>query len=206
MKRKTKSGTKKVHFGHEERVKVEACRNDGFGVRAIARKIERPRGSVSDEIGRNAVAGECRAEKAGMKRCQRYWRARHQHLKVVVHDGLRKHVREKLKRFWSPEGTAGRLTHAEKSLPSLGKDAVYASSEAPTAARWNNISGIGARKRNRTYHEAIPRAGPSSGSGLEALENAGFSVIGKPTSSCPASVVRERSSFPSSARAATRPS
>ena len=33
---------------------------------------------------------------------------------------------EKLKRFWSPEGIAGRITYVEKSLPSLGKDAVYA--------------------------------------------------------------------------------
>ena len=126
MKKKTKSGTKKVHFSYEERVKIEAYRNDGLGVRAIARKIERPRSSVSDEIRRNTVAGEYRAEKAKMKTYQRYWRARHQHLKVAMHDGLRRFVKEKLKRFWSPEGIAGRLTHVEKDLPSLGKDAVYA--------------------------------------------------------------------------------
>ena len=126
MKKKTKSGIKKVHFSYEARVKIETYLADGLGVRAIARKIERPRSSVSDEIRRNAVQGEYVAEKAEMKRHQRYWRARHQHLKVAMHVGLRKFVQEKLKRFWSPEGIAGRLTHVEKKLPSLGKDAVYA--------------------------------------------------------------------------------
>jgi len=131
MKKKTKSGVKKVHFSYEERVKIETYLADGLGIRAIARKIERPRSSVSDEIRRNTVKGAYRAEKAKMKTYQRYWRARHQHLKVAMHDGLRKFVREKLKRFWSPEGIAGRLTHIEKELPSLGKDAVYAFVRSP---------------------------------------------------------------------------
>jgi len=126
MKKKTKSGIEKVHFSYEERVKIEIYRNDGWGVRAIARKIKRPRSSVSDEILRNTVHGEYRAKKAEMKTYQRYWKARHQHLKVAMHDGLRRFVEEKLKRFWSPEGIAGRITYVEKSLPSLGKDAVYA--------------------------------------------------------------------------------
>jgi len=126
MKKNRKSGIKKVHFSYEDRVKIEMCLADGLGVRAIARKIKRPRSSVSDEIRRNTVRGEYQAEKAETKTYQRYWRARHQHLKVAMHDGLRKFVEEKLKRFWSPEGIAGRITHVEKHLPSLGKDAVYA--------------------------------------------------------------------------------
>ena len=117
---------KHAHFGYEERVKIETYLGDGLSLRAIARKLHRPKTSVTDEVRRNAVAGEYRAEKAKMKTYQRYWRARHQHLKVAMHDGLRKFVKEKLKRFWSPEGIAGRLTHVEKKLPSLGKDAVYA--------------------------------------------------------------------------------
>ena len=127
MKKKTKTVKKKnTHFSYEERVKIETYLDDGSGVCEIARRINRPKGSVSDEISRNRVKGRYSAAKAEFKTYQRYWRARHQHLKVAMHDGLRKYVREKLKKFWSPEGIAGRLTHIEKGLPSLGKDAVYA--------------------------------------------------------------------------------
>jgi len=117
--------TKNTHFSYEERVKIEAYLGDGLSLRAIARKLCRPKTSVVDEVRRNTVTGSYAARKAGLKTYQRYWRARHQHLKVVLHDGLRCYVEEKLRRFWSPEGIAGRLTHVESNLPSLGKDAVY---------------------------------------------------------------------------------
>lgn len=117
---------KKAHFTYEERIKIEIYRADGRGVRWIARHIHRPRSSVSDEIGRNSIRGVYVAAKAHRKTYFRYWRARHQHLRVVVHDALRRYVEEKLKRFWSPEGIAGRITYVETHLPSVGKDAVYA--------------------------------------------------------------------------------
>lgn len=116
----------KTHFTYEERVKIEAYLGEGRGVRWVARAIGRPRSSVSDEIRRNSVRGVYLARKAAHKTYVRYWRARHQHLKVVMHDGLRRYVEDKLQRFWSPEGIAGRLTYVEARLPSVGKDAVYA--------------------------------------------------------------------------------
>ena len=192
MKKKTKSGVKKVHFSYEERVKIETYLADGLGIRAIARKIERPRSSVSDEIRRNTVKGAYRAEKAKMKTYQRYWRARHQHLKVAMHDGLRKFVREKLKRFWSPEGIAGRLTHIEKELPSLGKDAVYAFVRSPYGGPLGKYLWYRERKRNRIFHGVISLIGLSLMTARKALVYGGFSVIGKPTSLFRASVVRER--------------
>ena len=127
MKNKKKTSSKKnTHFSYEERIKIETYLDDRLGVCEIARRLSRPKGSVSDEISRNKVRGRYSAAKAQLKTYQRYWRARHQHLKVVMHEGLRTFVDEKLKRFWSPEGIAGRLTHIEQGLPSLGKDAVYA--------------------------------------------------------------------------------
>ncbi len=127
MKHKTKMTKNiKMHFSYEERVKIETYIGDGYGVRAIARKINRPRSSVSDEIARNRVKGEYHAAQAQHKTYARYWKARHQHLKVALHEPLRKFVQEKLRRFWSPEGIAGRLTYVERQLPSVGKDAVYA--------------------------------------------------------------------------------
>lgn len=127
MKKKEKtSANKKAHFTYEERVKIEAYREEGHGVRWIARNIKRPRSSVSDEIRRNSVKGIYLAKKARHKTYIRYWKARHQHLKVALNQTLRRYVEEKLRRFWSPEGIAGRLTHVETHLPSVSKDAVYA--------------------------------------------------------------------------------
>ena len=123
MKTQNKKGT---HFSYEERVKIEAYLGDGLSLRAIAKKLCRPKTSVTDEVRRNTVKGEYHAKKAELKTYQRYWHARHQHLKIVMHKGLRTFVDEKLKRFWSPEGIAGRLTYVERGLPALGKDAVYA--------------------------------------------------------------------------------
>lgn len=127
MKHKQKSSAQKnTHFKYEERVLIEAFLEDGLGIRAIARKLHRPKSSVSDEIRRNKVGGIYRANKAQHKTYVRYWQARHQHFKVVLHAALRNYIEEKLKQFWSPEGIAGRLTHVETRLPSVGKDAVYA--------------------------------------------------------------------------------
>lgn len=127
MKNKPRrSKSKNAHFSYEERVKIEAYLEDGFGVRAIARKLERPKSSVSDEVRRNKVKGAYVARKAHHKAYVRRWRARHQLLKVELHGALREYVATKLKRFWSPEGIAGRITYVETHLPAVGKDAVYA--------------------------------------------------------------------------------
>lgn len=127
MKNKEKTlNEKHAHFSYEERVKIETLLGEGYGVRTIARNLHRPKSSVSDEVRRNKVKGEYIAKKAHLKTYQRYWRARHQHLKVVMSDTLRHYVEEKIRRFWSPEGIAGRIRYVETHLPSVGKDAVYA--------------------------------------------------------------------------------
>src|SRR3989338_594753 len=117
---------KNTHFSYEERVKIETFLKEEYGIRKIARKLHRAKSSVSSEVCRNSVNGIYTARKANIKTYQRYWRARHQHFKIAMNKALRFFVEEKLKRFWSPEGIAGRLTYVEKHLPSVGKDAVYA--------------------------------------------------------------------------------
>lgn len=127
MNKKTKTSEQKsTHFSFEERVKIEIYLGEGLSGREIARKLYRPTSSVADEIKRNTKRKGYSAKKAEFNAYLRYYHARHQHLKVVMHDGLRKFVQEKIKRFWSPEMIAGRATYVEKDLPSLGKDAVYA--------------------------------------------------------------------------------
>jgi transposase, IS30 family len=121
-----KKRNKNTHFSYEERVKIETYLGEHLSLRAIARKLHRPKTSVVDEVRRNSVKGKYSAEKAQFKSYLRYYRARHQHLKVVMHDGLRRFVKEKIKCFWSPEVIAGRITFIETQLPSIGKDAIYA--------------------------------------------------------------------------------
>jgi len=151
MKKQTKNG---AHFSYEERVKIETYLGDGLSLREIAKKLHRGKTSVTDEVRRNMVRGAYRAKKAELKTYQRYWRARHQHLKVVLHDGLRKYVQEKLKLFWSPEGIAGRLTHVEKNMPSLGKDAVYAFVGSPYGRPYEQYLWYRGKKRKAR----IPRS------------------------------------------------
>lgn len=115
-----------AHFSYEERVKIEAFLDEGLGIRAIARRLRRPKSSVGDEVSRNRVRGRYAAKSATHKTYFRYWRARHQHLKVAMSEALRSFVEEKLRRFWSPEGIAGRIRCVETHLPGAGKDAVYA--------------------------------------------------------------------------------
>jgi len=169
MKKKDKASAKKhTHFSYEERVKIETYLDDGLGVCEIARRLCRPKGSVSDEVRRNKVKGRYSAEKAQLKAYQRYWRARHQHLKVVMHDGLRHYVQEKIKKFWSPEGIAGRLTYVEKALPSLGKDAVYAFVGSPYGRNLEQYLWYRGKKKkphiprgnltNRTFIDGRPKS------------------------------------------------
>jgi transposase, IS30 family len=126
MKQPHESNEKTAHFSYEERVKIETFLEEGYGVCAIARKLCRAKGSVSEEIRRNKVRGIYTAQKAEEKLYHRYWRARHEHLKVAMSDTLRHYVEEKIRRFWSPENIAGRIKYVETHLPSVGKDAVYA--------------------------------------------------------------------------------
>lgn len=120
-----------AHFGYEERVKIEVLLEEGCGVRQISRILSRGKSSVSEEIRRNSVKGIYSARKAEAKSRHRRWRANRQHMKIPLDRELRRYVEEKLRRYWSPEGIAGRLTHVERGLPSLGKDAVYAYVDSP---------------------------------------------------------------------------
>ena len=58
---------------------------------------------------------------------------------------------EKLKRFWSPEGIAGRLTYIEKALPALGKDAVYAYIGSSYGGPLEQISLVSGKEKETAY-------------------------------------------------------
>ena len=144
-----KSNKKIAHFSYEERVKVETLLGAGYGISSIAKQLNRSKSSVSEEVSRNRVRGIYLAKKAHLKTYQRYWRARHDHLKVALHNHLRRFVDEKLRRFWSPEGIAGRITYVETHLPSVGKDAIYAYVESVYGRNLEQFLWYRGRKRRQ---------------------------------------------------------
>jgi len=149
-----KTNKKSTHFTFEERVKIEIVINEGYGTNKIAKRLNRSKSSISDEIRRNSVKGIYTAKKAHQKAYQRRWRARHQHLKVAMNDILREYIEEKLKVFWSPEAISGRITYVETHLPSVGKDAVYAFVKSVYGRNLEQFLWY-KRKKRRTY---IPRS------------------------------------------------
>lgn len=121
-----KQQTKNTHFTHEERVKIEILLGEKHGPNYISRKLNRSKGSISEEIKRNKVKGIYSAKKAHHKAYQRRYWAKFQSFKIAMNDILRNYVEGKIKCFWSPEGISGRIKYVETELPYVGKDTIYA--------------------------------------------------------------------------------
>lgn len=116
---------KNTHFAYEERVKIETFLEEKHGINYIAKKLNRSKSSIWDEIKRNSVKGIYTAKKAHLKAKQRRRKAKYQALKIIMDILLQNYVEEKLQRFWSPEAISGRIKYVETSLPYAGKDAIY---------------------------------------------------------------------------------
>jgi IS30 family transposase len=112
-------------FSFEERVKIETLLEEKKFKKEIARKLKRDPGAIRYEIKKNSVRGKYRALKAELKSYQRKWRSKFQVLKIATNKVLKEYVEEHIKRYWSPEGIAGRLKCVETNLPYVGKDAIY---------------------------------------------------------------------------------
>ena len=120
-----KQKTSNKQFGYEERVKIETFLEEKHGVNYIGRKLNRSKGSVSEEIKRNSVKGIYTAKKAQLKAYQRRWRAKYQVLKIAINSKLQDYVEDKIHRYWSPEGISGRIKFIETNFDYVGKDAIY---------------------------------------------------------------------------------
>ena len=125
MKKKTKTRTKSAHFSYEERVKIEFLLNEKTSLSEIARKLQRAKSSVSDEIRLNSVKRAYMAKKAHLKAYQRRWRARYQSMKIAANALLKDYVESRLKRYWSPEDISGRIRLVETDIPYANKDTIY---------------------------------------------------------------------------------
>ena len=112
-----------------DRLVIELRLRDGWGVRAIARALDRSAGMVSDEINRHGGAAAYQAQAAaaqadaGRRRSGRRPR--------LAHDGaLFTQVAGLLRRGWSPEQISGRRKRMEAGLEqpsglSVSHEAIY---------------------------------------------------------------------------------
>ena len=125
MKKEKNAQTKTTHITYEERVKIECFIGEGYRVTDIARKLNRAKSSISDEIRLNSVKGEYIAKKAHHKARVRRLYAKYQSMKIIVDRMLCNYVESNLKRFWSPEDIAGRIKCIDTHIAYANKDSIY---------------------------------------------------------------------------------
>lgn len=147
MKKKQKSKAKNTHFCYEERVKIEFLLNDKTSLSEIARKLQRAKSSVFDEIRLNSVKGVYTAKKAQLKSYQRRWRARYQSMKIAANALLRDYVESRIRRYWSPEDISGRIRFVETNIPYANKDTIYKYVKSVYGRNLENFLWFKGRKR-----------------------------------------------------------
>ena len=108
-----------------ERVEIAYLKKRGYSLRKIANAIHRSVSTISDERARNKVNGIYDPRKAHHKAYVRRKYAKYQGKKIVHRGGLRKEVEWRLLDDQSPSAIARRITHREKHLPSISKNAIY---------------------------------------------------------------------------------
>jgi len=91
----------------------------------MAELLERSPNTISAEIIRNRVRGMYDPAKAHHKAYVRRTYAKYQGKKIVAHQALNKEVEWRLMDDQSPQAIARRISHREKHLPSISKNAVY---------------------------------------------------------------------------------
>lgn len=116
------------HLSFEERFCIEKMFAVGVLIRSIAKFLGRSPNTVSNEIKKNSVNEEYKAEKAHQKCGARRWRAKEQCLKVAMNSFLSVFVKEKLEKKWSPKQISGYLK-LEYEI-SCSKKAIYKFAES----------------------------------------------------------------------------
>ena len=102
----------------QDRERIADLRNTGAPVREIARELGRPASTISRELARNGVNdGKYYAYAA--QRAATARRPRPKDSKLVTHHRLRKYVKRKLLRRWSPEQISNKLTRKFPNDPEM---------------------------------------------------------------------------------------
>lgn len=150
-----------------ERRQIWKYKKLGYGVRQIAREVERAASTVSRELKRNANSGEDWAAKAA----QAYEMAKSRRTQAnesrtpLKSIQIQAYVEAKLKEGWSPELISIRLKH-EKCDVTISHEAIYqwVREERPDLVQYLKIGGKSRRRRRgkKCYRQKQPAAPKTS--------------------------------------------
>lgn len=115
-------GTKYRQLSYEERIKIASFKEQGKGVRSIARILKRSPSVISREVQEKKVRGIYDPKKAQHKTYWRRYRSKRNCLKIALSKELSDLVYAKLPLGWSPERIAG---YAKRQGYFISKKAVY---------------------------------------------------------------------------------
>lgn len=138
------------HIKKAERIEISLLRQKGYGIRDVAKALDRSSSSISDELSNNAVNGWYDPIKANQKAYVRRKYSKYQGMKIEEDNELREYVESRLKRSWSPEQIAGRLKYIDRTIKYAGTKAVYKYISSPYGRNLEQYLRYKGRKRSRT--------------------------------------------------------
>ena len=97
----------------------------GYGIREIARELNRSASSISDELKRNGTKKGYNPKWAQAWANERQHDARFQRKRITSNTELQTVIEGLLYQGQSPENIAGRINHHEKHLAPTSKDSIY---------------------------------------------------------------------------------
>jgi len=120
----TKCSSKQLDY--QERQTIAISREQGLGIRAIARILNRPPSSISREVERNS-GGQGYSCRYAQQRCERRRRQGRPLPKLVQGNALFKIVQEKLHLHWSPQQIAAHLAklHPSDAAQRASHETIY---------------------------------------------------------------------------------
>ena len=107
-----------------ERLEIAILRNKGYGVRAIARVLDRSPSTISEEIKRNSVGGVYDPQKAQVRVYLRKSRSKKDWKKIEKTPALKAYIIGKLKLHWNPLEISQRMKLEQQSFYA-SKTAIY---------------------------------------------------------------------------------
>lgn len=108
-----------------DRDEIAILRRKGYSYEDIGDAMGRAPSAIWNEVRRNRVRGRYVPSKADHKAYVRRKYAKYQGMKIVHHPALREEVEARLLDDQSPRAVARRITHRERHLPSISKNAIY---------------------------------------------------------------------------------
>lgn len=107
-----------------ERLEIALLRNKGYGIREIARVLDRSPGTICEELTRNQTKGRYDPLAANRKARIRRMDAKFQGMKIENDPGLRAYVIANLEAHWNPDEIAGAMRREHTGFYA-SKTAIY---------------------------------------------------------------------------------